>query len=84
MLFEDTYRTIENPSEGVLRDRGSKFLAYAFPVNLETEIKNIITNLKTEHPKANHHCWAMRLGIDRSVLELMTTENHQERQAAPY
>jgi len=70
MLFDDTYRTIENPCEGIFRDRGSKFLAYAFPITSETEIKEIVGGLKTEHLKANHHCWAMRLGIDRSVFKV--------------
>ncbi|MDB4927395.1 YigZ family protein [Mucilaginibacter sp.] len=70
MLFEDTYRTIENPSEGIFRDRGSKFLAYAYPIHSENDIKGIVASLKSEHPKANHHCWAMRLSIDRSVFKL--------------
>jgi uncharacterized YigZ family protein len=70
MLFEDTYRTIEKPTEGMFRDRGSKFLAYAYPVSSENELKNVLSRLKTEHPKANHHCWAMRLGIDRSVFRI--------------
>jgi len=70
MLFEDTYRTIEKPAEGIFRDRGSKFLAYAFPVNTENELKNIQPKLKAEHPKANHHCYALRLGIDRSVFRI--------------
>jgi uncharacterized YigZ family protein len=70
MLFEDTYRTIENPAEGIFRDRGSKFLAYAYPINSENEIKGILVSLKAEHPKANHHCWAMRLSIDRAVFKL--------------
>src|ERR1700709_1583673 len=70
MLFDDTYRTIKGPSEGIFRDRGSKFLAFAFPINSENEIKEIVTRLKAEHPKANHHCWAMRMGIDRSVFKL--------------
>ncbi len=70
MLFDDTYRTIENSSEGVFRDRGSKFLAYAFPINSEAEIKTIVNGLKTEHPKVNHHCWAMRLGTDRTVFKV--------------
>ncbi|SEM69416.1 uncharacterized protein, YigZ family [Mucilaginibacter gossypiicola] len=70
MLFDDTYKTIENPAEGIFRDRGSKFLAYAFPINSENDIKAIVTQLKSEHPKANHHCWAMRLTIDRSVFRV--------------
>jgi len=70
MLFEDTYRTIDKPAEGVFRDRGSKFLAYAYPIVAEQELKNHISQLKSLHPKANHHCWAMRLSIDRTVFRL--------------
>jgi len=68
MLFEDTYLTIEKPTEAIFRDRGSKFLCFAYPVRTEGAIKEIINKLKTEHPKANHHCWAMRLSPDRSVF----------------
>ena len=67
MLFDDTYKTISQPTESIFRDRGSKFLAFAYPVVSENDIKAILSNLKTAHPKANHHCWAIRLGIDRSV-----------------
>jgi uncharacterized YigZ family protein len=70
MLFEDTYSTIEKPAEGLFRDRGSKFIANAYPLSTEIELKNIVSQLKNEHPKANHHCWAMRLSIDRSVFRL--------------
>ncbi len=70
MLFEDTYRTIDNPAEGVFRDRGSKFLAYAYPIISENDLKQLIIKLKAIHPKANHHCWAMRLGIDRAVFRV--------------
>ncbi|WP_461452491.1 IMPACT family protein [Mucilaginibacter sp.] len=70
MLFDDTYLTIEKPSEAIFRDRGSKFLAFAYPIIAEADIKPILAKLKTEHPKANHHCWAVRLGIDRSVFRI--------------
>ena len=70
MLFEDTYLTIEKPCEGIFRDRGSKFLGFAFPISSEQDIKNIIADLKKAHPKANHHCWAMRWSTDRSVFRL--------------
>jgi uncharacterized YigZ family protein len=70
MLFDDTYTTIAQPTEGVFRDRGSKFLAFAYPVSSDSEIKPIVAHLKAEHPKANHHCWAIRLGIDRSVFRV--------------
>ncbi|HTD98101.1 MAG TPA: YigZ family protein [Mucilaginibacter sp.] len=70
MLFEDTYFTIQKPGEAIFRDRGSKFLAYAYPINTDQDIKHIIAELKKEHPKANHHCWAMRWGTDRSVFRI--------------
>ena len=70
MLFDDTYRTIEKPAEGLFRDRGSKFLGFAYPIQSESGLKPIIAKLKSEHPKANHHCSALRLGIDRSVFRV--------------
>jgi uncharacterized YigZ family protein len=70
MLFDDTYLTVEKSAEAIFRDRGSKFLGYVYPIRTESEIKEIITRLKTEHPKANHHCWAMRLSPDRSVFRV--------------
>jgi uncharacterized YigZ family protein len=70
MLFDDTYTTIAQPTEGIFRDRGSKFLAFAYPVSSDSEIKPIVAHLKAEHPKANHHCWAIRLGIDRSIFRV--------------
>jgi uncharacterized YigZ family protein len=68
MLFEDTYLTIEKPSEGLYKDKGSKFLAYAFPVTSEPEIKTYLTEIKNQHPSARHHCYAFRLGADKLVF----------------
>jgi uncharacterized YigZ family protein len=62
MLFNDSYFTIAKASEGVFRDRGSKFLSFAFPVNSEEEIKANIIALKKLHPSAVHHCYAWRIG----------------------
>jgi uncharacterized YigZ family protein len=70
MLFEDTYRTIQKPAEGIFRDRGSKFLAFAHPLTSEQELKNLLSIIKTAHQKANHHCWALRLTADRSIFRL--------------
>lgn len=66
MLFEDTYKTIKGPVEGLFKDRGSKFLAYAYPIEHENEVKPLVENLKKEHFKAVHHCYAYRLGLDRN------------------
>lgn len=70
MLFDDTYKTIRSPSEGTYRDKGSKFIAYLYPIKSENDIKDIISSLKAEHPKARHHCWAMRLSTDRTVFRI--------------
>lgn len=70
MLFDDTYQTIETSSEGIFRDKGSKFIGYAYPIKSENEVKNIIAKLKAEHAKARHFCWAIRLTPDRNVFKL--------------
>lgn len=68
MLFVDIYQTIQAPAEGIFRDKGSKFLAYAYPVKTEDEVKEWLQVLKKEHPTARHHCYAWRFGLDRSVF----------------
>lgn len=70
MLFDDTYRTIKGSTEGIFRDKGSKFIAYAYPFANETELKPILAKLRAEHAKARHFCWAFRLGQDRGVFKL--------------
>lgn len=68
MLFDDTYNTIECPAEAIFKDKGSKFLAFAFPVRTEEEIKEHLNKLKQDHHTANHHCYAFRLGADKSAF----------------
>jgi uncharacterized YigZ family protein len=65
-MQEDQYKTIKLPSEGLFRDRGSKFLAFAYPFEDESEVKNIIEPLKKEHFKAVHFCYAYRIGLDKN------------------
>lgn len=67
MLFSDTYQTITQKSEGIFRDKGSKFIAYAYPIKNETEVKELTAQLRAEHNKARHFCWALRLTPDRNV-----------------
>lgn len=62
----DKYKTISSPSTGDFRDRGSKFLAYAYHISSVEEVKEKIQVLKKEHPKAVHHCYAYRIGMDGS------------------
>jgi uncharacterized YigZ family protein len=68
MLFEDTYLTIEIASEGIFKDKGSKFLAYAFPVSSEEKIKEHLAELRKLHPSARHHCYAFRLGAAKQAF----------------
>lgn len=70
MLFDDTYKTISAPAEGVFRDRGSKFIGYAYPVLSEDEVKPILLSLRGEHVKARHFCWALRLSPDKGVFRI--------------
>lgn len=61
----DSFLTIEKQEEGLFKDKGSKFIAYAFPVETEDEIKEYIQTLKKEHHSARHHCYAWRLGASK-------------------
>lgn len=58
------YNTIEKPSNAEYKDRGSRFLAYAYPVASADDFKKYLKALKEEHPKAAHHCFAYRIGTD--------------------
>ncbi len=60
----DLYRTIQNPSEGLYKEKGSKFLAFAYPVSTVEEIKERINYLQKQYHDARHHCYAWRLGAD--------------------
>lgn len=63
-MNSDSYYTIENSSVAEYKDKGSKFIAYAFPVRAITDCKEKLAATKKEHPKATHHCFAYRLGIE--------------------
>ena len=59
------YTTIKSEVRDILlKEKGSKFIGFAFPVNNEKELKTALDNLKEEHPKATHHCYAFRIGIN--------------------
>lgn len=69
-MQKDAYKTITSPSEGLFKDKGSKFLAFAFPFKIESEIKNIIEPLRKEHFKAVHFCYAYRIGLDKTNFRI--------------
>lgn len=62
------YYTIEKPSVAEFKDRGSRFLAYSFPIAAVDDFKKRLKALKEEHPKAAHHCFAYRLGINKMIF----------------
>ena len=64
------YYTIEQPAVAEFKDRGSKFLAYAYPVKDIDACEKILAQLKKEHGKAVHHCLAYRLGVDGSIFRV--------------
>ncbi|MFV0269325.1 MAG: IMPACT family protein, partial [Draconibacterium sp.] len=62
--MNDVYKTIEKTSTGYFKNKGSKFYSYAYPIQAEEEVKEIIQQLKKEHHSARHHCYAWRLGTE--------------------
>ena len=65
MQKTDTYNTLAGKSIGEFKDRGSKFIAYAFPAKDKEAIEQCLLEVRKEHPKARHHCYAYRLGMDQ-------------------
>lgn len=63
--MEDLYRTIAEPVEGLYKDKGSRFIAFAYPVYTEEQIKGIVAGLKEKYYDARHHCYAWMLGADK-------------------
>ncbi len=51
----------------LLKEKGSKFIGFAFPVNNDVEVKECLEKVRSEHPKATHHCYAFRLGIEGEI-----------------
>ncbi len=69
-MIPDYYSTIEIPAIAEFKDRGSRFIAYAFPVSDVSDFKEKLVKIKKEHSKATHHCFAYRIGPDRSVYRV--------------
>lgn len=64
--MEDVYRTIEDCAEGLYKEKGSRFISFAYPVSAEEQIREIIAELKDKYYDARHHCYAWRLGPDKT------------------
>ena len=66
-MFDDTYRTIAAPAEGLYKEKGSKFLAFAYPVRTTDEVKAYLDALRKQYFDARHHCYAYILGANKDA-----------------
>ena len=66
MLFDDTYKEIKKATSGIYREKGSKFIAFAFPIHNENEAKLKLNEVKKNKPSANHYCYAYIINPDKS------------------
>ena len=69
-MFDDSYKTIAKPAEGSYSEKRSKFLAYAFPVQNEEEVKQRLAEIQKKHWDARHHCYAYILGPHKDAYRL--------------
>ena len=65
-MFEDSYKVVTMPGEGLYKEKGSKFFAEAFPVHSEAEVKAKVAEIKKKYFDAKHHCYAFIIGPDKS------------------
>ena len=66
-MFDDKYKEVKSPTTGIYKEKGSKFIAYAFPVYSEEEVKKKLEELKKLEHAARHHCYAYILHSDKSA-----------------
>ncbi len=67
-VIKDAYKSIAARSEGLFKDNGSRFIAFAFPVETPDQVKETVDALKKEYHDARHHCYAYRLGYQGDVF----------------
>lgn len=67
MESADTYKSIASRAEGLFKDNGSRFIALAYPVEEEEQVKDIVSSLRKEYHDARHHCYAYRIGLKGDV-----------------
>lgn len=64
----DRYKSIAAPAEGLFKDNGSRFIAFAYPVEDVSEVKPLVDALKKEYHDARHHCFAYRIGVGGEIF----------------
>jgi uncharacterized YigZ family protein len=67
---EDTFLTIKNTAQGIYKEKGSKFLAFAYPVADEQDVKCHLEELRKTYHDARHHCYAYMLGVNQEVYRV--------------
>ncbi len=65
-MFDDTYKMLDAPGEGLYKEKGSKFIAFAFTVMSEDDVKKALAEVKKKYFDARHHCYAYMIGPDKS------------------
>jgi uncharacterized YigZ family protein len=70
MAEQDFYYTIEKSAVAEFKDRGSTFIAYSYPIGSAGEFKERLNEIKKAHPKATHHCFAYRIGLDDATFRV--------------
>jgi uncharacterized YigZ family protein len=68
MMFDDTYKMLSAPGDGLYKEKGSKFIATAFTVTSEEEVKQALAEVKKKYYDARHHCYAYMIGPDKSCF----------------
>jgi len=69
-MFEDTYLTIDAFAEGLYKEKGSRFIALAYPVKNESDVKEVLAELRKTYHDARHHCYAYVIGFDKSTFRI--------------
>lgn len=69
-MFDYTYRTIAKESEGLYKEKGSRFIALAYPVRTEEEVKQHVADVKKKYYDARHHCYAYILGANKDAYRM--------------
>jgi len=67
--MQDSYNTLEKPAEGIYREKGSRFLAFGYPVVKLEEARDIIACLTKKYHDARHHCYAYRIGYAKEIFK---------------
>lgn len=68
MMFDDSYLMLSSPGEGLYKEKGSKFIASAFTVMSEEEVKSALAEVKKKYYDARHHCYAYMIGPDKTCF----------------